>query len=261
MPAMYAGPRPRYAAPMRRTLEIPVDAIDTALQATDHADRLELCDDLASEGWSPTTELIRQVRRGTRCEVVAMIRPRVPGMPNTLESAAFLGTPAFREACLRDIEAAADAGAHSVAIGMLDDAGDIDLEGCIQLAEAATRRGMRTSFHRAFDLLQDRGRGWRDVLALGLARVLTAGVRGWNAAATALPNRTDLLRREHAELSALSRELGGAPPDIVACGGVRTANADAWLSATPHLHASCRVAGSFDQAEARSLRFRLSTSA
>ena len=111
---MYVESRPRYAAPMRRTLEIPVDAIDSALQAAAHTDRLELCDDLASEGWSPTTELVREVRRGTRCEVVAMIRPRVPGMPTTLEPAAFLGTPAFREACLGDIEAAADAGTEAV---------------------------------------------------------------------------------------------------------------------------------------------------
>jgi len=251
---MYVESRSRYAAPMRRTLEIPVDAIDTALQAAAHTDRLELCDDLASEGWSPTTELVREVRRGTRCEVVAMIRPRVPGMPTTLEPAAFLGTPAFREACLGDIEAAADAGAHSVAIGMLDDAGDIDLKGCTRLAEAAIRRGLRVSFHRAFDLLADRGRGWRDTMALGMVRVLTAGVRGWDASVRPLAQRVDLLRDETGQLGELSRALGCMPPDVVACGGVRTSNAPQWLQATPHLHASCRVAGRFDAGEAASLR-------
>jgi copper homeostasis protein len=243
---------------VRRTLEIPVDSIDVALAAAAHTDRLELCHDLASEGWSPTPELVREVRRTTRCEVVAMIRPVVPGMPATLAPDGFLGTPDFRQACLRDIEAAAQAGAHSVAIGMLDDAGDMDLEGCTRLVHAATGHGMRVSFHRAFDLLEDRGRGWRDAMALGLTRVLTAGVRGWNAGAATLPDRVARLRLEQIELEELSRQLGAAPPHMVACGGVRTANADAWLDATPHLHASCRVSGRFDPAEARSLRNRLS---
>lgn len=251
---MYAGVRSRYADRVKPTLEIPVDSIDTALKAAPHADRLELCDDLPTEGWSPAAELVREARRATNCEVVAMIRPRVTGMPATLEPAAFVGTPAFRAACLRDIEAAADAGAHSVAIGMLDDAGDIDLEGCTRLVEAATRRRMRVSFHRAFDLLQDRGRGWRDVLALGMARVLTAGVQGWDAGMQPLPDRVGLLRDETRQLAELSRSLGCLPPDIVCCGGVRSANASSWLVATPHLHASCRVAGRFEADEAASLR-------
>ncbi|NBX24837.1 MAG: hypothetical protein EBQ99_02100 [Planctomycetes bacterium] len=171
---------------MAGSLEIPLDSLQVALQAAPHADRLELCHDLPSEGWSPSPELVREVRHATPCEVVAMIRPRVPGMPTTLDAASFVGTPAFRAACRADIEAFADAGAHSVAIGMLDDLGDIDLEGCHQLHEAAWRRGLRTSFHRAFDLLVDRDRGWRDAMALGLCRVLTAGVHGWDAAVTPL---------------------------------------------------------------------------
>ena len=238
---------------MAGSLEIPLDSLQVALQAAPHADRLELCHDLPSEGWSPSPELVREVRHATPCEVVAMIRPRVPGMPTTLDAASFVGTPAFRAACRADIEAFADAGAHSVAIGMLDDLGDIDLEGCHQLHEAAWRRGLRTSFHRAFDLLVDRDRGWRDAMALGLCRVLTAGVHGWDAAVTPLPDRVALLRRERAALAELSRTLGAEAPQVVACGGVRAANAVDWLDATPHLHASCRVDGVFAVDEAMSL--------
>jgi copper homeostasis protein len=239
---------------MPGSLEIPLDSLQVALLAAPHADRLELCHDLSSEGWSPSPDLVREVRRSTPCEVVAMIRPRVPGMLATLEAAAFVGTPAFRQACLADIEAAADAGAHTVAIGMLDDLGDIDLEGCHRLCEAASRRRLRTSFHRAFDLLVDRDRGWRDAMALGLCRVLTAGVQGWNAAVTPLRDRVALLQRESAALAELSRTLGAAAPEVVACGGVRAAHATDWLAATPHLHASCRVGGAFVEAELRSLR-------
>ncbi len=80
------------------TLEIPIDSVEAAEAAAPHLrprDRFELCEDLASEGWTPTPELIREVRRQvpSEVEVVAMIRPRLADSRAMLDLEAFLATP------------------------------------------------------------------------------------------------------------------------------------------------------------------------
>ena len=90
---------------MHTTLEVPVDSLAAAEIAAPFAERLELCDDLASEGWSPSVELVRSIRAITRTGLVAMIRPRTPDAVRELVPAAFHATPAVMEASLREIDA------------------------------------------------------------------------------------------------------------------------------------------------------------
>ncbi|NDG63004.1 MAG: hypothetical protein EBY29_05995 [Planctomycetes bacterium] len=45
---------------MKPILEVPVDSIAGAMMAAPFADRLELCDDLSSEGWTPTITAVAQ---------------------------------------------------------------------------------------------------------------------------------------------------------------------------------------------------------
>lgn len=249
------------------TLEVPVDSIEAVECAVPYADRIELCDDLATEGWTPTAALIRAARalsdaqpEGQRPRIVAMIRPRLPESTLSLDAAAFVATGRVVAESEREIAGCIDAGAHEIAIGLLDAQGHIDRAACAHLRDAALARGASVAFLRVFDLLRDRARGWSDIASLGIGRVLTAGVHGWDAAVATISQRTSVMA---ADVDAAQRACAArASPDaraatricIAAGGGVRAANADSFLRVTPHLHASCRVAGRICATELSRLR-------
>ncbi len=243
--------------PLARTLEIPLDSIESARVAAPLATRLELCDDLASEGWTPTMELIRACRElveGTPTTLVSMIRPRLPGASKALDVAAFATTPRLLDASMREIEASARAGAHSVALGMLTPDGFVDMDACARLCQLARDHGLVVAFLRTFDLLTDRERGVRDLAALGFTRFISAGVLGWNAAVAPLHARIEVLGRDQQVAQREATRLSRACIEVVPAGGVRASNARAWLAITPHLHASCRREGAFDVDELAALR-------
>lgn len=241
-----------------RTLEVPVDSVEAVECATPYADRLELCDDLATEGWTPRESLIRAARaisdaqpEGRRPLIIAMIRPRLPESTLALDAAAFVATDRVVNASLREIAACIDAGAHEIAIGLLDARGHIDMAACARLRDAAIARGAPVAFLRVFDLLRDRARGWRDIAALGIGRVLTAGVHGWDASVATVGDRMRVIA---SDAKAAERACAGPSPRpgpadapqsiaIAAGGGVRAENAGQFLRVTPHLHASCRIGG------------------
>ena len=240
-----------------RTLEIPLDSIESARIAAPLATRLELCDDLSSEGWTPTMELIRGCRElveGTQTTLVSMIRPRLAGASRALDVAAFATTPRSLDASLREIEASALAGAHSVAIGMLTPDGFVDMDACARLGQLARDHGLVVAFLRTFDLLADRDRGVRDIVALGFTRFISAGVLGWDAAVAPLSARIDVLRRDQEVAQREATRLGRACIEVVPAGGVRASNAREWLAITPHLLASCRRDGAFNVDELNALR-------
>jgi copper homeostasis protein len=237
-----------------RTLEIPIDSVAAAELAGSHADRLEVCSDLASEGWSPDPWLVREVRARTRADVVAMIRPRVSGAMASLGAEAFRCTPAILDICLREIDALARAGAHGVAIGPLAGTRGIDRAACARMIDVARTRGLEVSFLRTFDLLADRAQAARDVCELGFDRLLTAGVPGWDASAYPLTERLAGVADTISIARAACERRGRPPLQVMPCGGVRASNAAAWLQVTPHLHASCRRGSWLDAAEVRALR-------
>jgi copper homeostasis protein CutC len=235
----------------RPTLEVPVDSLEAALLAAPFADRLELCDDLGSEGWSPTVELVRAVRARVdiaRTGIVAMLRPRLTEMPTSLDVAGFVAKPVMVEACLREIDAYARAGATSVAIGPLTPDGHIDLDAARRMRDAALGHGLVIAFLRTFDLLTDRARGMRDLAELGITRVVTAGVPGWDASVRPLEARIACLA-EDARLARAAAPTGRPPVEVVPGGGVRASNARDFLAVSPHLHASCRRAGTISRDE------------
>jgi len=245
---------------MRRTLEVPLDSIEAAILAAPFADRIELCDDLPSEGWSPTMDLIRGVAERidtTRTSIVSMIRPRSANGRALLDVAAFTTTPRILSDSLREIEQSAKAGAHSVAIGLLTAEGFVDLDACAAMRDVALEHGLIVAFLRVFDLLEDRERGMGDLTSLGFTRVVTAGVLGWDASVLTFPQRISVLASDVANASAAAARLGATPVEIVPGGGVRASNAADFLSVSPHLHASCRHDGVFSADEVRALRATL----
>lgn len=248
---------------MTRTLEVPLDSLDAAILAAPFADRLELCDDLPSEGWTPTPALIAAARARidpARTTIVSMIRPRSANNSAALDVAAFTTTPRILEDSLREIEASAKAGAHSVAIGLLTADGHVDMEACARMRDVAQEHGMIVAFLRSFDLLTDRKRGMDDLTALAMTRVVTAGVLGWDASVLTLAGRLAVLAEDvrNAERAALAH--GTRAVEVVPGGGVRGANARDFLAVSPHLHASCRRDGAISAIELTELRSVLSGS-
>lgn len=249
-----------------------MDSVSAVECAAEFADRIELCDDLATEGWTPREPLVRAARAisdarpaGRRPRIVAMIRPRLPESTLALDAAAFVATPRVVAESEREIMACIDAGAHEIAIGLLDSHGHIDITACARLRDVALSRGAAVAFLRVFDLLRDRARGWHDIAALGIGRVLTAGVHGWDARVASLEQRIKVLA---SDTEASARSCAGTRPRpgsvdalqaiaIAAGGGVRADNAGQFLRVTPHLHASCRVGGRISVAELVALRARI----
>lgn len=242
---------------MHRTLEVPLDSLDAALLAAPYADRLELCDDLSSEGWTPPMELISAVRDSidtSRVQIVSMIRPRSANHSAALDVAAFTTTPAILADSLREIEASARAGAHSVGIGLLTAGGHVDMLACGRMVALARECGLIVAFLRTFDLLADRTRGMADLTALGITRVLTAAVPGWDASVRTVAQRLDVLRQDTENAFRAAESLGVAPVEVVPGGGVRAMNAPDFLTVSPHLHASCRRDGSISVEELAAIR-------
>lgn len=240
------------------TLEVPIDSLEVASAAApmlSPRDRFELCDDLASEGWTPRMDLVRAVRGEAPdgVGIVAMIRPRGTDAPSSLDVAGFTATPTVVEASIREIEAAAEAGADSVAVGLLTASGAVDLDACGRLVETARGCGLEVAFLRTFDLLVDRDAGLRAVHDLGCVRVVTAGVLGWDASVADLPTRLTALSDDVGLANTLAITGDRPAVEIVPGGGVRAGNAEAFAAVSPHLHASCRRDGVFSTDELRTL--------
>ena len=242
----------------RPTLEVPVDSLESAVLAAPFCTRLELCDDLPSEGWTANMRMVERIRSVVDTHLVAMIRPRFADSPLTLTVESFMATKSVMDASTQEIRAAAATGANSVAIGLLQADGHVDVNACGELAELARSLKLEVAFLRTFDLLRDRARGMRDITALGMKRVVTAGVLGWDAAAATIEQRLAVLRNDcvnalaAANVNSATRIKSGAdiknvgacaPVEIVPGGGVRASNAAQFMSVSPHLHASCRRGG------------------
>jgi len=149
----------------RHTLEIASNSVASALAAQQGgADRIELFDNLAEGGTTPSHGSIAAARERLQIPLFVLIRPR-PGdfRYDALET----------EIMLRDIAQCRQLGCDGVVIGALDAAGDIDVPLCRDLVAAAGPLGV--TFHRAFDAARDLPAALEQVIALGCQRVLSSG--------------------------------------------------------------------------------------
>lgn len=155
-------------SPPRRVLEIASNSVASALAAqAGGADRIELFDNLAEGGTTPSHGSIAVARERLRIPLFVLIRAR-PGdfRYDALET----------EIMLRDIAQCRTLGCDGVVIGALDPDGGIDVALCRELVQAAGP--MQVTFHRAFDAARALPQALEQVIALGCQRVLSSGGQG-----------------------------------------------------------------------------------
>jgi copper homeostasis protein len=177
---------------MRLELEICANSIQSALAAQQGgATRIELCDNMAEGGTTPSAGMIRECKRLLTIPFFPIIRPR---------GGDFLYSEEEVNVMKQDILFCKESGAEGVVIGILKADGSIDKERCRELMELA--RPMQVTFHRAFDRSIDLSAALEDIIALGCERVLTSG--GQIAAADAIPQLIALVKQAAGRISILA---------------------------------------------------------
>ncbi|WNH51841.1 copper homeostasis protein CutC [Stenotrophomonas oahuensis] len=150
---------------MGYVLEIASNSVASALAAQrGGADRIELFDNLAEGGTTPSFGSIALAREQLQIPLFVLIRPR-PGD--------FHYDALERELMLRDIQQCRALGCDGVVIGAMDAEGNVDVPLCRELVQAAGP--MQVTFHRAFDAARDLSAALEDVISLGCQRVLSSG--------------------------------------------------------------------------------------
>ncbi|GAC1441943.1 MAG: copper homeostasis protein CutC [Sediminibacterium sp.] len=146
-------------------LEIAVFNIGSALLAVRAgADRLELCENPADGGTTPSYGTLKTVREKISIPVFPIIRPR---------GGDFLYTEEEFEAIQKDVLLCKELGFEGVVIGLLQADGTIDTVRTKPLVDKAYP--MEVTFHRAFDRAIDPLQALEDVIRCGCSRILTSG--------------------------------------------------------------------------------------
>ncbi|MEM9888317.1 MAG: copper homeostasis protein CutC [Bacteroidota bacterium] len=150
---------------MPKTLEIACDSIRSAVEAErGGAHRIELCDNLAQGGITPSAAKIQLAKKYLSIPVFVLIRPR---------KGDFLYSDLEMETMLANIQIAKDLGADGIVSGCLNADGTLAQQQLAQLLAAATP--LSFTFHRAFDMCRAADVVLEQLIQFGVDRVLTAG--------------------------------------------------------------------------------------
>lgn len=192
-------------------VEVAADSLEAARMAARlGADRIELCQVLEIGGLTPSRALIEAVVAAVDRPVVVMIRPRAGDFVVSNDDLAIMAA---------DIASSIEAGCRGIATGALRPDRSIDTHAMRRLLDAAG--DLPVTFHRAFDLVPDPLAAVAELIALGVARVLTAGGR-------AVPGRASRGRGtggapafEGRRRIALLVDRAGRSLTVIAGGGIR----------------------------------------
>lgn len=149
-----------------RKIEVCCSSLHEAREAqAGGAVRIELCSAISCGGVTPSHGTIESVMNARLpLDVNVLIRPR---------EGSFLYTADEIDTMCRDIAFCRSAGVHGVVIGALTPEGDIDIEACRRMTEAAGP--LSVTFHRAFDVCRDPAGALESIIGLGCDRLLTSG--------------------------------------------------------------------------------------
>jgi copper homeostasis protein len=149
------------------TVEICVSDVVSAIAAqVGGAHRVELCDNLAVGGTTPSAGAIALACRSLSIPVQVLIRPRAGDFVYSAIELAEME---------HDIEVAKNRSAAGVVLGVLKPDATIDADRVAELIAVA--RPMTVTFHKAFDQVRDQFEALETLIALGVDRILTSGGR------------------------------------------------------------------------------------
>jgi copper homeostasis protein len=126
--------------------------------------RIELCDNQADGGTTPSYGFIKAARAILSIELYPIIRPR---------GGDFLYSDAEFDIIKSDVLLSKELGCDGVVIGLLNADGTVDKERTKILTTIAYPMGV--TFHRAFDRTNDMFEALEDIIECGCERILTSG--------------------------------------------------------------------------------------
>ena len=145
--------------------EVVVYNVESAFKAQEGgADRIELCDNPADGGTTPSAGTIEVIRANVTMDVMVMLRPR---------GGDFCYSSYEYHAMKRDLYAIQKISVDGFVFGILNSDCTIDKKRCKELVEKA--RPLKVTCHRAFDMTRDPFEALEDCIEAGFTRILTSG--------------------------------------------------------------------------------------
>lgn len=146
-------------------LEVCVGNYNEALQGfKDGGNRIELCDNLQEGGTTPSYGTIKKAVNNIKIPINVIIRPR--GGDFTYSKDEF-------EIMKEDIRICKELNVNGVVFGILNNDKTIDIERNRELKECAD--GLSTTFHMAFDEIENKKEAIDILVDIGIDRILTKG--------------------------------------------------------------------------------------
>ncbi|SFF07446.1 copper homeostasis protein CutC [Sunxiuqinia elliptica] len=152
------------------------------------ADRVELCENLAVGGTTPSYGTIKACMEKLEIPPFVMIRPRGGDFTYSAEEL---------EIMQEDIDRCKELRVPAVVFGLLTADGEIDVANTRMLVERA--RPMQVTFHKAFDELANPLAGIDTLVELGVDRLLTSGTKATAKEGTKILNQ--LIERANGKLT------------------------------------------------------------
>ncbi|MCF7749800.1 copper homeostasis protein CutC [Bacillus subtilis subsp. subtilis] len=192
----------------RRLLEIASNSVASALAAqAGGADRVELFDNLAEGGTTPSFGSVALARERLQIPLFVLIRARPGDFCYSTDEAQIM---------LRDIDNCRRLGCDGVVIGALDADGGVDVALCRELVSAAGP--LQVTFHRALDAARDLSQALEQVIGLGCQRVLSSGGQGSAEAGAAV--LAGMVEQANGRISVMAG--AGLTPHTIAAVAART---------------------------------------
>ncbi len=146
-------------------LEIAVFNIQSAIVAADAgADRIELCENPADGGTTPSYGYLKTAREKIFISIFPIVRARGGDFFYTDEEFAMMK---------KDALLCKDLGFEGIVIGLLNKDATVNIEKTKRLVDLAYP--LEVTFHRAFDRTKDALQSLEDIIDCGCQRILTSG--------------------------------------------------------------------------------------
>lgn len=160
---------------MNRPLEVCINADQQGLLADNictavlaGAKRIELCSAMQCAGLTPGIDATEIATKAInqQAELLVMIRPYAGD---------FSCSPELINLMCQQIETLAACGATGAVFGVLNQHHKINVDGLYKLQECCLKLDLKSTFHRAFDCISDPISAIKQLVEVGITRILTNG--------------------------------------------------------------------------------------